>query len=123
MYVRDKRLPAALVERVPWAYRASFRKFYMDEFYEVAVIRPVINGANWLWVFFDTKVIDGTVNGIAALWGWLGAHVAAAADGARAELRLRHLRRGLRARHRLPLGVGRLTVSWQDQVGFPHPLA
>ena len=72
MYLRDKDLPAALVARVPWAYQASFRKFYMDELYEVAVIRPVIDGANWLWLFFDTKVIDGAVNGLAALWGWLG---------------------------------------------------
>jgi NADH-quinone oxidoreductase subunit L len=72
MYVRDTRLPAAVAERVPWAYRASFRKYYMDEFYGLAVIRPVLDGANWLWAFFDVKIIDGAVNGLAGLWGWLG---------------------------------------------------
>ena len=26
----------------------------------------------WLWTFFDVKVIDGAVNGVARLWGWVG---------------------------------------------------
>jgi NADH-quinone oxidoreductase subunit L len=73
MYVRDARLPTELAERVPWAYRASFNKFYMDQLYEISVIRPVIDGANWLWVFFDVKVIDGAVNGLAKVWGLFGA--------------------------------------------------
>ncbi|HJW74995.1 MAG TPA: NADH-quinone oxidoreductase subunit L [Thermoleophilia bacterium] len=65
--------PRAVAKRFPWAYRASFNKFYMDQVYEVAVIRPVIDGANWLWVFFDVKVIDGAVNGLAKVWGLFGA--------------------------------------------------
>jgi NADH-quinone oxidoreductase subunit L len=73
MYVRDARLPTELAERVPWAYRVSFNKFYMDQLYEISVIRPVIDGANWLWVFFDVKVIDGAVNGLAKVWGLFGA--------------------------------------------------
>ena len=68
MYIRSRELPAELSKSFPWAYRASFNKFYMDEFYEVSVIRPVIDGANWLWTFFDVKVIDGSVNGLAWLW-------------------------------------------------------
>jgi NADH-quinone oxidoreductase subunit L len=64
--------PQAVVRRAPWAYRASFNKFYMDQVYEVAIIRPVINGANWLWTFFDVKVIDGAVNGLARVWGLFG---------------------------------------------------
>jgi NADH-quinone oxidoreductase subunit L len=68
MYMSRRELPAELSRRFPWAYRASFNKFYMDEFYEVSVIRPVIAGATWLWTFFDVKVIDGSVNGLAWLW-------------------------------------------------------
>ena len=72
MYVKRRELPARLAERFPRAYRASFNKLYMDEFYEVGVIRPVIGLAGWLWTFFDTKVVDGAVNGLAWLWGVFG---------------------------------------------------
>ena len=44
----------------------------MDEFYEKVVIRPTIGFAGWLWTFFDVKVIDGAVNGIARLWDFFG---------------------------------------------------
>jgi NADH-quinone oxidoreductase subunit L len=72
MYVRRTELPARVSLRVPWAYRWSFNKFYMDEFYEKAVIRPTIAFAGWLWTFFDVKVIDGAVNGLAELWDLFG---------------------------------------------------
>jgi NADH-quinone oxidoreductase subunit L len=67
-YLRRPELPARVAARVPWAYEASFHKFYMDEFYDAAVIRPVMGFALWLWMFFDVKVIDGAVNGLA--WAW-----------------------------------------------------
>ena len=71
-YLRRPGLPARVVALVPWAYQASYRKFYMDEFYEGAVIRPVMGFATWLWTFVDVKVIDGAVNGLAWAWGALG---------------------------------------------------
>ena len=72
MYVKRTEMPARVAGRFPWAYRWSFNKFYMDEFYEQVVIRPTIGFAGWLWTFFDVKVIDGAVNGLAELWGLLG---------------------------------------------------
>jgi NADH-quinone oxidoreductase subunit L len=72
MYVRRTELPARAAERFPWAYKASFNKFNMDEVYEAVVIRPTIALADWLWTFVDTVIVDGTVNGIAWLWGVLG---------------------------------------------------
>jgi NADH-quinone oxidoreductase subunit L len=44
----------------------------MDEFYDAAVIRPVMGFAMWLWTFVDVKVIDGAVNGLAWVWGAFG---------------------------------------------------
>jgi NADH-quinone oxidoreductase subunit L len=67
MYVRDTSAPARLAERMPVAYRASLNKLYMDEIYEVVPIRATVNLATWLWTWFDVKVIDGAVNGIARL--------------------------------------------------------
>ena len=71
-YMRRRELPQRLAERVPWAYRASLNKFYMDEFYEAGVVRPLLSFATWLWTFVDVKIIDGAVNGVAWLWGRLG---------------------------------------------------
>jgi NADH-quinone oxidoreductase subunit L len=71
-YLRRPELPARAAARVPWAYQASYHKFYMDEFYDAAVIRPVMGFAMWLWTFVDVKVIDGAVNGLAWVWGAFG---------------------------------------------------
>jgi NADH-quinone oxidoreductase subunit L len=71
-YIRRRELPIVLAQRVPGAYRASFNKFYMDEFYDKTVVRPVMGFADWLWTFVDVKIIDGAVNGFAWLWERLG---------------------------------------------------
>ena len=72
LYVRDTGAPARIAGRAPLLYRASLNKLYMDEVYEVAAIRSTIGLAGWLWTFFDVKVIDGAVNGVARLFGWFG---------------------------------------------------
>ena len=71
-YLRRPELPARAAARVPWAYQASYHKFYMDEFYNGAVIRPVMGFALWLADVVDTKVIDGAVNGLARGWDGFG---------------------------------------------------
>jgi NADH-quinone oxidoreductase subunit L len=72
LYIRRTDLPGRLAERLPAAYKASFNKMYMDQVYEVAPIRSTIALAGWLWTFFDVKVIDGAVNGLARLWELFG---------------------------------------------------
>jgi NADH-quinone oxidoreductase subunit L len=56
----------ALSERVPFLYRASLNKWWFDELNHLLFI--VIGGrvAAALW-WFDTHVVDGTVNGIGAV--------------------------------------------------------
>jgi NADH-quinone oxidoreductase subunit L len=68
MYIRRTELPGRLSARLPVAYEASLNKMYMDQIYEVVPIGSTIAFAGWLWTFFDTKVIDGVVNGVARLW-------------------------------------------------------
>jgi NADH-quinone oxidoreductase subunit L len=72
MYIRRTELPGRLAARLPAAYEASLNKMYMDQIYEVVPIRSTIAFAGWLWTFFDTKVIDGAVNGLARLWELFG---------------------------------------------------
>ena len=72
LYVRQTDAPGRLAERLPGVYRASLNKVYMDDLYAVAPVGATLGIADWLWTFFDVKVIDGAVNGLAWLWGWFG---------------------------------------------------
>jgi NADH-quinone oxidoreductase subunit L len=44
-----------------------YHKYYIDEFYEWAVIRRIVNFSVGLWQMFDALLIDGIVNGAAGL--------------------------------------------------------
>ncbi|MGH7824346.1 MAG: NADH-quinone oxidoreductase subunit L [Candidatus Binatia bacterium] len=46
-------------------YRVLFNKYYVDELYDAAIVRPFTSVSGWLAQVFDPKVIDGIVNGIA----------------------------------------------------------
>lgn len=49
-------------------YNVLFNKYFVDEIYEAAVIKPIQKGSEKiLWKFTDNLVIDGAVNGIAKL--------------------------------------------------------
>jgi NADH-quinone oxidoreductase subunit L len=56
--------PADTVEQAPGVYRFLSMKWYFDEFYSAAFVRPALVVAGWCrW--FDTRVIDGFVDGTA----------------------------------------------------------
>jgi NADH:ubiquinone oxidoreductase subunit 5 (chain L)/Multisubunit Na+/H+ antiporter, MnhA subunit len=45
-------------------------KYYVDEFYEGAVIDPVVGvSRGLLWKIIDVRIIDGIVNGVATVFG------------------------------------------------------
>jgi NADH-quinone oxidoreductase subunit L len=66
-----------LRERLAGAHRAMLNKYWVDELYDATVVRPVHGLAQALWRFWDTKVVDGAVNGVGAVF-----------EGASAVLRL-----------------------------------
>ena len=44
-----------------------YNKYYVDEVYDAAVVRPLVSGSrSVLWRFIDAAGIDGIVNGV----GW-----------------------------------------------------
>ncbi|MEK7331622.1 MAG: hypothetical protein AAB113_12575, partial [Candidatus Eisenbacteria bacterium] len=53
-----------LAERMPGVHRALLNKYWVDEFYQATVVRFVTWTADRFWRFWDTKVVDGTVNGV-----------------------------------------------------------
>ncbi len=65
-YVKDPRLPDRWATRLGPLYRASYNKFWVDEFYGMAITRRTMDAARAVFAF-DSKVIDGGVNGSAWL--------------------------------------------------------
>jgi len=44
-------------------YKLLYNKYYVDEMYDLIVVKPITWGSEkFLWRFFDVKIIDGTVN-------------------------------------------------------------
>ncbi|RPJ02131.1 MAG: NADH-quinone oxidoreductase subunit L [Candidatus Aminicenantes bacterium] len=71
-YRRSPGAPARLALRFPGLYRLLLGKYYVDEVYDAAVVRPLVGGAGWVYEHFDLRVIDGALNGSAAAAGLAG---------------------------------------------------
>jgi NADH-quinone oxidoreductase subunit L len=52
-------------------YQLVLNKYYIDELYEILFINSLKKLGVGLWRGFDDFIIDGTINGIAYLFGWL----------------------------------------------------
>jgi len=65
-------LPAKAGARAGGLYRAVYNKWYIDEFYNMAIINPLIKGSQAVYRYFDSAVIDGFVNFVGKLWVFFG---------------------------------------------------
>ncbi len=66
-YVISPELPERLKERFKRIYTLLFNKYYVDEAYDFLFVRPLVSFATALWRYFDALIIDGGVNGSAAI--------------------------------------------------------
>src|SRR5690606_16454189 len=81
-YVKDPQLPAGLAERHRDIYALVSSKYRVDEMYDAALVRPLESlSERTLYRGVDRKIIDQTVNRLAAGCRWLGARVASAQTG------------------------------------------
>lgn len=69
-YIKKPELPAQLTEG-QWGYELVKNKYEVDEFYDAAIVKPTVDASFLLWKECDAKAIDGTVNGVAKVVGWL----------------------------------------------------
>jgi len=65
-YIWRPSLPDIWARRLRPLYRASYNKYWVDEFYGWAVTRRTMDAARAVFSF-DSKIVDGIVNGLAAL--------------------------------------------------------
>ena len=64
VYVRGRWSPAAVRARAPWLQQLLERKYYFDEAYDAAFVRPMDALGRAFNRFVDLPVIDGLVNGV-----------------------------------------------------------
>jgi len=76
----DKLFPAEkpgladrIADKVKPLYQLSYNKYYVDEIYDYTIVQPTLRGSYYfLFRFFDVMIIDGFVNGLAALSAFTG---------------------------------------------------
>jgi NADH-quinone oxidoreductase subunit L len=66
-YIVSPALPSILSRRFAPLYRFALNKWYFDEMYNAALVRPSLRFAKFAWHFGDEQVIDGIPNGLATL--------------------------------------------------------
>jgi NADH-quinone oxidoreductase subunit L len=76
IYVARPGIADSVAARLGWLYGLVYNKYFVDEIYDAAVVKPVVNGSRVvLWRGLDAGLIDGAANGIGSrsqgLGGWL----------------------------------------------------
>jgi NADH-quinone oxidoreductase subunit L len=67
LYVKNTGAPAKFVASFPALHRAVYNKWYIDELYDFVFVNPCKSLGRFLWKGFDVLVVDGCVNGVAAV--------------------------------------------------------
>ncbi|MFO1462715.1 MAG: NADH-quinone oxidoreductase subunit L [bacterium] len=83
LYLKAPQVPAAIAEKSAFLYRLLRDKFYVDEFYNAVVVRPIRwFSEKFLATEVDQGLIDGVlVNGSARFVAWVGGLVSVLQGG------------------------------------------
>jgi len=68
IWVRRRIIAERFAETYPGLHRLLLNKYYVDELYDAAIVQPIkAASTEGLWRGFDVKLVDGAVNGVAAI--------------------------------------------------------
>jgi NADH-quinone oxidoreductase subunit L len=68
IWVKRRVIADRFAETYPGLYRLLLNKYYVDELYDAAVVQPIkVASTEGLWRNFDVRLVDGAVNGVAAI--------------------------------------------------------
>jgi NADH-quinone oxidoreductase subunit L len=67
MYIKDPRLPDQMAQRYPVPYSLIAHKYWVDEIYDWVFVGPLVRFSVFLWKIIDDVLVDGAVNGVAAV--------------------------------------------------------
>ncbi len=75
MFITNKVLPAASEDKLkPWQ-KVIYNKYYVDEFYDMVIRKPLDLISTLFYKFIDLQVVDGIVNGVGSTVKGLGSAV------------------------------------------------
>jgi NADH-quinone oxidoreductase subunit L len=66
LYLVKTSWPKKLANALKPLYKLSLNKWYFDEIYEAALVKPTKKLGDFLWKIIDMKIVDGMPNGAAA---------------------------------------------------------
>ncbi len=69
LYVKNTAKAGSLRESFSGIHKLIYNKYWVDEFYWAIIVRPLVDGAIFLWKVADVLIIDGIANGLARLVG------------------------------------------------------
>lgn len=69
-YITNPDRPKKLAVKFAGAYKLVLNKYYVDEFYNWAIVQPLIMISLFSWKITDVRIIDGFANGLAGFFGW-----------------------------------------------------
>jgi NADH-quinone oxidoreductase subunit L len=72
MYVVDTDIPGRIRASLGWFAKLVENKYYVDEAYNGIVVQPLRDLGGWFADVADKRGIDGAVNGLAEVTGWIG---------------------------------------------------
>ncbi len=65
MYLGKNNLADSLARTFKHSYEIIYNKYFVDEIYDAAIVKPTIGiSRNVLWRFVDNWIVDGIVNGV-----------------------------------------------------------
>ncbi|MBF0536683.1 MAG: NADH-quinone oxidoreductase subunit L [Nitrospirae bacterium] len=100
MYIKHPELPKKFAERFSTAHRVLLNKYYVDEIYELLIIRSFYwISDNILNRLTDRTLIEGIVNGVPSLVNWLGG-------------RLRLLQTGVLLHYTMIMATGLMIIAF-----------
>jgi len=68
IWVQRRVIADRFVQAYPGLHRLLLNKYYVDEFYDAAIVQPIkVGSTEGLWRRFDVLLVDGAVNGVAAI--------------------------------------------------------
>jgi len=66
-YIVQPGLPVLVAYRLSGLYKVLAGKYFVDEAYDLVIVRPYFKLANLAWRIFDVGIVDGAVNGAATM--------------------------------------------------------
>jgi NADH-quinone oxidoreductase subunit L len=82
LFVLNPHQADALAEKLKLLHKGSYNKWFIDELYELTLIGPILLASRQvLWAVVDAQLIDGAVNGAAAVTKLAGKAHGAMASG------------------------------------------